>query len=182
MQATRPSIVIKPLFHIDVDEVVTLYKQNQTFLRPYEPVRPEGYLTAEGQAALLAHAEQAWHADTGYAFAVCIAEQGAMIGRISLSNIVRGGWQNATIGYFISKSYGGRGLATQAVRLAVDYAFGPAQLHRVQAAIMPTNERSLRVIEKSGFAYEGLARNYLQIDGVWADHRIYSMTIERWHI
>lgn len=180
MQMVGSIAKLKPLFDIDVEEIVQLYLRNQIFLRPYEPVRPQEYFTVPGQRVVLDVAKQAWENDVSYAFAVCEPASDRMIGRITLSNVVRGSWQNATIGYFISEDMGGYGYATEAVRLAVDYALGPARLHRIQAAIMPKNVRSARVIEKAGFEYEGLARYYLQIDDVWEDHQIYSVTTERW--
>ncbi len=60
------------------------------------------------------------------------------------------------------------------------FAFLEAQLHRVQAAIMPHNVASIRVVEKNGFRPEGLAERYLEIDGRWEDHLIYALTREDW--
>lgn len=97
---------------------------------------------------------------------------------MTLANIVRGAWQNCTIGYFVDEGRGGRGYATEAVRLAVRYAFEHATLHRVQAAVMPRNARSIRVVEKAGFRYEGTAARYLRINGTWEDHNIYAVTRE----
>lgn len=97
---------------------------------------------------------------------------------MNLSNVVRGAWGNCTIGYFVDHGRNGLGYATEAVGLAVRFAFDHAGLHRVQAAVMPRNVRSIRVVEKNGFRYEGLARRYLQIDGRWEDHNIYAITVE----
>jgi [ribosomal protein S5]-alanine N-acetyltransferase len=94
--------------------------------------------------------------------------------------VVRGPWQNATLGYWIDKHAGGRGHATRAVRLAVRFAFEHAGLHRVQPAIIPRNVRSVRVAEKVGFRLEGRALRYLKINGVWEDHDVYALTVEDW--
>jgi ribosomal-protein-alanine N-acetyltransferase len=96
--------------------------------------------------------------------------------------VVRGAWQNANIGYFLDEARGGLGYATWAVREALAFAFGWANLHRVQAAIMPRNVRSIRVAEKTGFHKEGLAQRYLRINSVWEDHRIYAITSEEWPV
>jgi ribosomal-protein-alanine N-acetyltransferase len=93
---------------------------------------------------------------------------------------VRGAWQNATLGYFVGEAWGGRGYASEAVRQAVEFAFNRIGLHRVQAAVMPRNVRSIRVVEKNGFRLEGMAERYLQIDGRWEDHLIYSITSDEW--
>ncbi len=115
-------------------------------------------------------------ADAMYAFGIWEQGTEALVGRVALANIVRGAWQNATLGYFVGEAWGGRGYATEAVRQAVGFAFGEAGLHRIQAAVMPRNVRSIRVMEKNGFRLEGMAQRYLQIDGVWEDHLIYALT------
>jgi len=115
------------------------------------------------------------------AFAIVAADEGErIIGRVALANVVRGPWQNATLGYWIAQDALGRGHATRAVRLALRFAFEHAGLHRVQPAIMPRNARSRRVVEKVGFRREGCAVRYLKIAGVWEDHVIYAMTREDW--
>ena len=103
-----------------------------------------------------------------------------LIGRIALSNVVRGPWQNATMGYWVDQAANGRGHATSAVLLLCAFAFDHARLHRVQPAIMPRNARSRRVVEKAGFRREGTALRYLKIAGVWEDHDIFALTREDW--
>jgi [ribosomal protein S5]-alanine N-acetyltransferase len=99
---------------------------------------------------------------------------------VALSNVSRGGWQNATLGYYVDERHNGCGYATQAVRLILDFAFGRARLHRVQAAVLPRNVASQRVLQKSGFSREGRSTKYLQINGVWEDHDVYAITAEDW--
>jgi [ribosomal protein S5]-alanine N-acetyltransferase len=99
---------------------------------------------------------------------------------VALSNIVRGAWQNCTVGYYVDQTRNGRGYATEALGLATGFALTQAGLHRVQAGVMPRNAASIRVVEKNGFRFEGLARHYLQINGVWEDHNIYALTAENW--
>ncbi len=103
-----------------------------------------------------------------------------LIGRVALANVVLGSWRNATLGYWIDQASNSRGHATEAVLLALAFAFDDLSLHRVQPAVMPRNTRSIRVVEKCGFRDEGLALRYLQINGVWEDHRIFAMTAEDW--
>lgn len=119
-------------------------------------------------------------AGLAYAFGIFEAGTGALAGRVSLSNIVRGAWDNCTVGYYVDRERNGRGYATEALRLATGFALSDAGLHRVQAGVMPRNTASIRVVEKNGFRFEGLARHYLQINGVWEDHNIYAMTAEDW--
>lgn len=115
-----------------------------------------------------------------YAFGVFLKESDELIGRVALSNVSRGAWQNATLGYYIDEAHNGHGYATEAVRLALQFAFGPAGLHRVQAAVLPRNVASRRVLEKAGFSREGRSTKYLQINGVWEDHETFAITLEDW--
>ena len=107
-----------------------------------------------------------------------IVEDGELAGAVNLSGIVRGVFENAYLGYWVDGARGGRGVATEAVRLAVLHAFDEAGLHRVQAAVIPRNAASVRVLEKVGFRAEGLALRYLRIAGRWEDHRLFALTSE----
>ncbi len=84
----------------------------------------------------------------------------------------------AYLGYWTDVDHQGRGVCTEALGAVLAFAFGPAELHRLQAAIMPRNERSLRVIEKLGFRREGYAERYLHIAGNWEDHVLFARTRE----
>jgi [ribosomal protein S5]-alanine N-acetyltransferase len=154
--------------------------RNEDFLRPLEPLRPQGFLSPASQRADLEWSLRQRQAGLAYAFGIFEAETGDLAGRIALSNIVRGAWQNCTVGYYVDQAKNGRGYATEALRLATGFALTQAGLHRVQAGVMPRNTPSIRVVEKNGFRFEGLAPNYLQINGVWEDHNIYAMTLEAW--
>ena len=81
--------------------------------------------------------------------------------------------ETGTLGYWIAQAHAGRGLATAAVRAMVDFAFSELRLHRVEAACLPANQASRRVLEKAGFEAEGRARAYLKINGAWADHLLF---------
>lgn len=114
----------------------------------------------------------------GAAYAFCIRAGGRIVGRLTLSQVFRKAFQNCYLGYFVGEEHNGRGYATEAVRLAVDYAFDDLALHRVQANVMTKNPRSARVLEKAGFRREGTALNYLQIAGRWEDHDLFAITTE----
>jgi len=122
--------------------------------------------------------QDAWERDARYAFGIYAG--GDLVGRISLDNIVRGAWQNATIGYFVDESHNGHGIGTIAVRNAVAFGFEEIRLHRLQAGVMPRNVASIRILEKVGFRYEGTSPRYLQINSVWEDHNMYAITSEEW--
>ena len=172
---------IRPMTPDDLPALVEARIRNREFLTEWEPTREESFFTPAGQARELALDDAAWRTATGFPFAVLDASDGdRLIGRVALANIVRGVWQNATLGYWISFDAGSKGHATTAVGLVLRFAFEVAGLHRIQPAIMPRNARSLRVVEKCGFRHEGTALRYLRINGVWEDHELYAMTAEDW--
>ena len=103
-----------------------------------------------------------------------------VVGRVTLSNVVRGAFHAASVGYSLAEPFRGRGLMHEALRATLDYAFGPMGLHRVTAAWMPANRPSGRVLKRLGFRREGLARKYLLIDGKWQDHVLTSLVNARW--
>jgi ribosomal-protein-alanine N-acetyltransferase len=86
--------------------------------------------------------------------------------------------QAATLGYWTGAAHAGNGIMTRAVRLLMPHAFGELRLHRIEAATQPHNTASVRVLEKSGFSREGLARRYLKIDGQWSDHLLYARLVD----
>lgn len=171
-------IYLRPFEPGDAAELLAIHRTCREAFDPFMPLRSEAYFTLDGQLAQIAADRTRWEADQGYAFAVC--RQESIVGRVALSNVVRGAWLSATLGYWVDVRAQGQGVATEAVKLAARAAFGGIHLHRLQAAIMPRNTPSLKVIRKAGFVYEGLAPYYLQIYGVWEDHQVFSLTRELW--
>jgi [ribosomal protein S5]-alanine N-acetyltransferase len=151
--------------------------RDRVFLDRWEPVRPDTFFTLETQQRGLARLREAEDfTDLG----VFLEAGDELVGRVQLSGISPSPFENAYLGYFVSERHNGRGYATAGVRLAVDVAFAEIGLHRVQAAVIPRNLASIRVLEKAGFRNEGLALRYLQIAGVWEDHLLYAVTAEEW--
>ena len=172
---------IRPTAPDDAPAQLVLRRSNREHTGPWDPVRDDSFYTEAGQRLELDLDQRSWAAGSAYAFAVLDAELGdRLVGRVALSNVVRGPWQNATLGYWIDKDALGRGHATRAVQLVLRFAFEHAGLHRVQPAIIPRNIRSVRVAEKAGFRLEGRALRYLKINGRWEDHDVYALTVEDW--
>lgn len=105
-------------------------------------------------------------------------EDDSLVGVVNASEIVRGCFQNAYLGYFAFVEHAGKGLMSEGFLLALSYCFNELGLHRVEANIQPDNHASIRFVEKHGFRREGLSLRYLQIDGVWRDHLRYALTSE----
>jgi ribosomal-protein-alanine N-acetyltransferase len=97
-----------------------------------------------------------------------------LLGGLTLSNIRHGCAQAGSLGYWMGAPYSHRGFMTAAVSALIPFAFGTLRLHRIEAACIPTNAASIRLLEKTGFRREGFARQYLCIDGVWQDHLLYA--------
>jgi ribosomal-protein-alanine N-acetyltransferase len=107
-----------------------------------------------------------------------VEHSGRFVGQVTVSNIVRGSAQFASIGYWIDEAYAGRGITPRVVALVIDHCFGPVGLHRIEVAIRPENASSLRVVEKLGINEIGFAPRFLHIDGDWRDHRLFAVTRE----
>ena len=108
------------------------------------------------------------------------AEDDALVGVFNLSQIFRGGFQNAYLGYYGSARLGRNGYMTAAMRLLLRYAFRTLKLHRLEANIQPGNRASLALVRRCGFRREGFSPRYLKIGGRWRDHERWAITREDW--
>jgi ribosomal-protein-alanine N-acetyltransferase len=176
-------VVLRAPRATDVPQARRLLRRNAEHLRPWSPVPPAGEdpssLTEISKAILRQRRE--WKRGDSFIFYVTdLHNDEAIIGRVALTGVTRGAFQNAYLGYFIDVDQQRRGLTTEAVALATRFAFDDAQLHRVQAAVMPNNDASLRVLEKVAFRREGVAERYLQIAGQWETHVLFAVTAEEW--
>jgi ribosomal-protein-alanine N-acetyltransferase len=167
----------------DVPELRRALRVNAAHLRPWSAATPPGAdpsSLASVSGAVLRYRRE-WKRAQGYVLLLTPREdEERIIGRIALGGVLRGAFQSAHLGYWIDAQMQGRGLMTEAVRATTGFAFGQAGLHRVQAAVMPRNAPSLRVMEKAGYRREGLAQRYLCIAGTWEDHVLLAMTAEEW--
>lgn len=168
----------------DRDAFVALRQSSRAHLKPWEPIPPSGldlYSPAAFDRELEMH-----NTDREQRWLVIERTTNTIAGRIALTNIERGPFQNGRFGYWCGVGFEGKGLMTQALTLAVQHCFTPANqgglgLHRVCANIMPTNIRSRALLQRVGFVKEGFSEKYLQIQGQWEDHERWAMTIERHH-
>jgi ribosomal-protein-alanine N-acetyltransferase len=164
--------VIRPLGPGDAEELAALYSANREFLTPFEPERADDFFTAATQRQRLARQGD------GEGRRYAILEGNAIAGPISLSNVVRGSFQSANVGYWVDEGRNGRGLATAAVGELLRVTFAELRLHRVEAGTLPGNLASQRVVEKNGFERIGIARRYLLLAGEWRDHVLFQRVAE----
>jgi [ribosomal protein S5]-alanine N-acetyltransferase len=151
-----------------------LRRQSRAHLMPWEPQWAEDELTKASFKVRLRHYERELREQTGYAFFIWRTADDALIGGLTLTNVRRGVTQSCAIGYWIGAPFAGHGYMTSSVRAVTDHAFDGLRLHRMEAACLPSNAASIRVLEKARFQREGLARRYLRINGAWQDHLLFA--------
>jgi [ribosomal protein S5]-alanine N-acetyltransferase len=153
-------------------ELRALSRQHLTV---WEPLWTRDELARSAFRRRLRQYQREMREDQGYAFLLFREADAALLGGLTISNIRRGVAQSASVGYWMGLPHVGRGHMTEAVRAIVPFAFGKLGLHRLEAACLPHNTPSARVLEKSGFRREGTARRYLKINDVWQDHDLYAV-------
>ncbi len=151
-----------------------LRMESRDFLTPWEPTWNEDDLTRNSFRLRVKRAAREIAADEAYSLFVVDARTEALLGGLTLGLVRRGVAQACTLGYWMGERHAGKGHMSEAVRGALRFAFQDLALHRVEAACLPSNEPSRRLLERVGFQHEGLARAYLRINGLWADHLLYA--------
>jgi ribosomal-protein-alanine N-acetyltransferase len=164
-------VTLRLLRASDAAELAAAYVRNRAHLAPWEPVRPDEFYTEEWQAADIA--SRLAPSESGEVYPLALFEGATVVGRLTLSRIVRSSFQSAGLGYWIDGERTGRGLATAAVSEALAVARDELGLHRVEASTLLHNLASQRVLLKAGFQQIGMAPRYLQIAGAWQDHNLY---------
>lgn len=155
----------------EAQAVLDYYVRNADHLEPWEPRRPPGFLSLIFHRAQLLAARQDYREDRALRMYLRPRDEpDRIIGSVGLSGFQRGAVQACSLGYGIDAAAQGRGLMREAVARVVDFAFEELGFHRVNAAYVPHNDRSARLLRSLGFVVEGYARSYVQIDGVWRDH------------
>lgn len=171
-------VELAPWEEIDPTVTLQLLTRNRHHLEPWEPSREPDFYSPESHRSRLALAAASRLAGREAGYGVTLRGTTVVVGACTLSGIERGPFQSCHLGYWIAAEHNNRGYAQAAIRLILASAFGELGLHRVEAAVMPRNLASRRVLVKSFFREEGLALRYLQIRGSWEDHLIFARTIE----
>jgi len=159
----------------DFEAWAKLRALSRDFLTPWEPVWPADDLTRPAFRRRLRRQAEEIDRDETYPFFLFRADDDVLLGGLTLGQIRRGVSQTATMGYWMGAPFAGKGYMSRAVRAALGHAFGALRLHRVEAACVPSNDRSRRLLESCGFRREGYARAYLEIDGRWQDHLLFAI-------
>lgn len=152
-----------------------LRAMSRQHLTVWEPQWARDELTRSAFRRRLRQYQRELREDQGYAFLIFRHAGAVLLGGLSVSNVRRGVAQAASVGYWIGAPYIGRGHMTDGVKAVLPFAFATLGLHRLEAACLPHNLPSTRVLEKAGFKREGMARRYLKINGVWQDHDLFAL-------
>ena len=167
-------VTLRPPHSGDFAEWAALRETSRAFLTPWEPTWPPDDLTRSAFRRRLKRYAEDQRGDLAYAFLIFRSDDNAMVGGLTLANIRRGVAQAGSIGYWIGAPFVRKGYMTAAVRALIPYGFTTLRLHRLEAACIPDNTASIRLLERTAFKREGYARDYLCINGIWQDHLLYA--------
>ena len=168
-------IAIRRVTPGDAAELSALLRANRSYLEPWDPQRDPSFWTEAGQKRILI--DQLRQENS---IPHVIVEDDRIAGRINLSNVVRGPFLSASLGYWVAQDRAGRGVATTAVAAVARLAFTDHGLHRLEAGTLLHNAGSQRVLLRNGFELFGMAPRYLNIAGRWQDHNLYQLLAENW--
>jgi [ribosomal protein S5]-alanine N-acetyltransferase len=174
-------VYLRPARRRDFRAWAKLRAQSRDFLAPWEPTWSEDALEFNAFRRRISADAKERVAGTGFGFFVVRRGDDALLGGIGLSNVRRGVAQTASVGYWIGSPYARRGYMADALGALLRHAFDTLALHRVEAACLPENTASRRLLRKFGFREEGYARRYLRINGGWADHVMYALLKEEFN-
>lgn len=165
----------------DYREWAALRAESRSFLEPWEPRWAPDELRRSAWRHRISRYREDYANGTAVAFFIFENDTNRLVGGITLGNIRHGVAQSGQIGYWIGERYAGQGLMVDAVLQVTRFGFDTLRLHRIEAACIPDNKRSMRVLEKAGFQREGLLRSYLRINGNWQDHYLYGLIADDQH-
>jgi ribosomal-protein-alanine N-acetyltransferase len=172
MNLKSEKVFLRPPKAEDFEEIVRLYKSSRKFHRglvqtPITATAFEKYLVQN-------------QLEVNEYFLICRNDDKAIAGSINLSQIFRGNFKNAYLGYYSGEKFARQGFMTEAVEILLRFAFKNLKLHRIEANVQPHNTASIAVLKKANFTKEGFSPRYLKIGGRWRDHERWAIIVENW--
>lgn len=169
-------LLLKVLDGSSAHDVLHFYNSNREIFERYEALRPDNFYTPAYQRRALNYEFNSFIKQSAVRFWVYSKENPThVIGTVCFRNIVRTVYQRGEVGYKFDQRYWHFGYAQEALLKCIQIGFYELNLHRIAAYIMPDNQPSIRLVEQTGFEYEGIARGYALIRGIWEDHLVYSI-------
>ena len=169
-----PRVTLRAPRSADFTEWSQLRRESRSFLEPWEPTWALDELERSAYRERLWRYAKERRDGSGHIYFIFLNDGKALAGGITLGHVKRGVAQSGVIGYWMGERFAGQGYMSEAVDVIKKHAFGPLALHRVEAACIPDNERSVRLLKKAGFELEGHLRSFLKINGRWRDHLLFS--------
>lgn len=179
LRARTPSgvpILLRALTVDDSEAFFAVRRANREWLSPWDATSPYPQESPRTFRELVESYDE--EARAGRSLPFVIERDGQLVGQLTLSTVVLGSFRSCSAGYWVAQASAGLGIASTALALAADHAFGVLRLHRIEVNIRPENIASLAVVHKLGFRDEGVRRLMLHIDGAWRDHRSFALTSE----
>lgn len=167
-------LVLRPPRHSDFRLWAELRQASREFLEPWEPAWSSDHLTRKAFSDRVYWAQRSIAEGSAVPLFLIRREDDTLLGAVTLDNIRRGPAQAGALGYWTGEPYARRGYMCEAIDAVVHHGFAMLDLSRMEAACLPENAASRRLLEKAGFKYEGVAQSYLQINGRWRNHVLYA--------
>tara|TARA_B100001063_G_C16560286_1_gene450607 strand:- start:117 stop:710 length:594 start_codon:yes stop_codon:yes gene_type:complete len=178
LELNGDNVLLRPPQYSDWTNWSKVREKNKLYLQPWEPLWSPGELERSSFVKRVRMFEKFSTNDEAYSFLIFKNENAEFIGELNISNIQRGIIQSCSIGYWIAKKYEGLGMMSESLELVKSFIFNQLKLHRIEAACLPHNSPSLKVLLKNGFKIEGTARKLLKINNKWQDHTVFSYLYE----
>ena len=177
-EITGQKVILRPPQYSDWKAWADERKKNKLYLQPWEPLWSINELERSSFVKRVRMFERLSHNDQAYSFLIFTSDNEDFIGEVNISNVQRGIIQSCTIGYWIAKDCEGKGMMSESLELVKEFIFNELKLHRIEAACLPHNMPSLKVLLKNGFIKEGTARKLLKINDKWQDHTVLSFILD----
>lgn len=169
-------LILKTPTESDINLLIQFEDENLEHFAPWSPERSDKFNTPEFWQVKLEKYRDLLLKDQQVHLFMYLKDESEIIGAIQITRIERGPFQSCTLGYKVSKKYEGQGYMSEALRAAIDYIFNTLRLNRIEAGIIPSNTKSIALIERLNFHRIGLSPNYLKIDGEFQDHLLFALT------
>jgi ribosomal-protein-alanine N-acetyltransferase len=169
-------VFLRPPDPVDWEDWMRVRDRSANYLIPYEPAWADDALSREAYMRRISQQSRDWKLGLSCSFLIFRKDDQAILGGINMNNIARGAAQFCSLGYWLGEEFQSAGYMAEAMRLVLAYGFDTLGLHRVNAATLPHNGRSIKLLRRLGFNDEGFAKAYLQINGQWQDHLLFGLT------
>ncbi|MBW4577431.1 MAG: GNAT family N-acetyltransferase [Aphanothece sp. CMT-3BRIN-NPC111] len=174
-------VILRLATEKNVPQIIAFYRDNAAHLETISSPKPNSFYTTEFWTQKVRSSHEDFQIDRSCNFFIFdIADDCMLLGFTNFFSFIRGAFHACILGYGLAQSAQGKGLMTESLRLAIDFAFNELNLHRIMANHSPTNVRSGRLLRRLNFLPEGYARDYLLVHNEWQDQVLNALTNPNW--